>query len=273
MTSFWVRHRKLLLGAGGVIATVGLLLSGGSGGGVWGGRGVGLVVAPVQSAVRGLVGGVAGLVDRYLWLVDAKTEAARLRKENADLRRELARVEEVFQENQRLRSLLEFRDALAQPAVAARVVGRNATPWLRTAVLDKGAADGIRVDAPVVTPEGLVGRVYEVSDRASRVLLLTDPNSAVDALIQRTRAQVVVEGGLGRRCRVLYLPRGEEVEVGDPVVTSGLDGVFPKGILLGRIAAVEQRPGEVFQRAELEPGADFGRLEEVLVLPRPVGEP
>ncbi len=245
--------------------TLGLLAAAGGGAGVWGGR-VGLVATPFQSAVRGLVGGVAAMVDRYLWLVDAKTEAARLRREAAELRQELARVEEVFQENERLRRILEFRDALEGSAVAARVVGRSATPWLRTAVLDKGQEQGVRMDAPVLTPDGVVGRVFQVGRSASRVLLLTDPNSAVDALIQRTRAQVVVEGGLGATCRVLYLPRGEEVNPGDRVVTSGLDGVFPKGLLLGEVVRVREEPGEVFQRVELRPGADLGRLEEVLVL-------
>ncbi len=268
MLGFLVRHRRMLLGGAVLLVTVGLLVSTGpTGSGV--GRSVGLLGAPLQVVVRGAVDGVGGVVDRYLLLVGAREEAERLRREVADLRRELASVEEVFQENRRLRELLEFRSGSALPLVAARVVGRSATPWRHTVVIDKGRAQGVALDAPVLTPAGVVGRVYQVSDAASRVILITDPNSAVDALVQRTRAQVVVEGNLGDRCRVLYLPRGERVEVGDRIVTSGMGGVFPKGLFLGKVARVERRPGEVFQRVELEPGADLRRLEEVLVAVRP----
>ncbi len=264
MLGFLIRRARVLVAGGVVLATLGLLVSSGDEAGRVG-RSIGLVGAPAQALVRGLVSAVGSVVDRYVWLVGAREEAERLRRELVDLRRELASVEEVFQENERLRDLLAFRAGSSLRLVAARVVGRSATPWLRTAVIDKGTGDGVSLDAPVLTPAGVVGRVYQVSASASRVLLITDPNSAVDALVQRTRAQVVVEGNLGPVCRVLYLSRGEEVAVGDRVVTSGLGGVFPKGLYLGQVSRVEARPGEVFQRVELRPGAELTRLEEVLV--------
>ncbi|MBE0616564.1 MAG: rod shape-determining protein MreC, partial [Proteobacteria bacterium] len=132
--------------------------------------------------------------------------------------------------------------------------------------LDKGTADGVAPDSPVVTPGGVVGRVFEVSASASRVLLLTDANSAVDAIVQRTRAQVLVEGRLWPSCRVLHLARGDEAAPGDRVVTSGLGGVFPKGLLLGEITEVQIQPGQVFHTAELLPSADLSRMEEVFVI-------
>jgi rod shape-determining protein MreC len=132
-------------------------------------------------------------------------------------------------------------------------------------VLDKGRIDGVSPDCPVITPAGVIGRVYEVSSSACRVLLVTDANSAIDAIVQRTRAKVLVEGRLGPTCRVLYLARGDDASAGDRVITSGLGGVFPKGLLLGEITRAEPISGEVFQGAELRPSADFSRLEEVFV--------
>lgn len=262
MLSFLGRYRGLLLGGLLSLLALGYLTSGSSG--VLG-RSVGLLGAPVQTVVHGVAEGLGGLVDRYVWLVGARQEAARLRQEVGELKRELLAVEEVILENRRLKNLLDFRETTDLRLLPARVVGRSASVWFQTVVLDKGSEAGVEVDASVMTPSGLVGRITEVGRGASRALLVTDANSAVDALVQRTRSQVVVEGRLGPRLRILYLARGEDVVPGDRVVTSGLAGVFPKGLLIGEIASVDLPPGGVFQRAELAPGADFSRLEEVFV--------
>ncbi len=230
------------------------------------GRSVGLLGAPVQAAVRGVADGLGSVVDRYLFLVHAARDAEILRSEVSELRRELLNVDEVIQENQRLKELLGFKESTALRQIPARVVGRSATTWFQSVVLDKGTVDGVAVDSPVTTPAGVVGRVFEVSASGSRVLLLTDTNSAVDGIVQRTRAQVLVEGTLGPTCRVLHIARGDEAVPGDRVVTSGLGGIFPKGLLLGEISHVELRPGEVFHAARLAPSADFARLEEVFVI-------
>ncbi len=266
MFGFLLRHRGALLGAGLALLALGAL-SGARDGSVLG-RSVGLLGAPVQATVRGLAGGIGSVVDRYALSVGAHREAGELRQEVAELKRELLAVEEVAQENRRLRALLEFKESTDLALEPARVVGRSASAWFRTIVLDQGSGDGVAVDSPVVTPAGVIGRVYEVSPSASRVLLITDPSSAVDAIVQRTRAQVVVEGRLGSTCRLLYLARGDDAAVGDRVVTSGLGGVFPKGLLLGEITQVDATLGDVFQRAELAPSADFARLEEVFIVGR-----
>ena len=267
MLGFLTRYRGLLVGAGLSLLALGILSSGRREGGLLG-RSVGIVGAPVQAVVRGVANGLGYAVDTYVLLVGAKQEADRLRGEVAELRRELMAVQEVGLENQRLRTLLEFKESTDLRLLPARVIGRSATAWFRSIVIDKGFADGVSPDSPVVTAAGVVGRVYETDRSASRVLLLTDPNSAVDAIVQRTRAQVVVEGQLGPTCRVLYLARGDEAAPGDRVVTSGLGGVFPKGSLIGEIAQVDVRPGQVFHTAELAMSADFSRLEEVFVVSR-----
>ncbi|MDF1553466.1 MAG: rod shape-determining protein MreC [Deferrisomatales bacterium] len=261
MLGFLARHRGVVVGAALVLLALGLLSAGS--GSV--GRSVGLLTAPAQSLVQGIASEVAGTVDRYLFLVEVQQEAERLRREVAELKRALLAVEEVQLENQRLHTLLAFKRTTDLELLPVRVVGRSASAWFRTVVLDKGTDDRIAVDSPVLTPAGVVGRVYQVTPTASRVLLITDANSAIDGLVQRTRSQVLVEGQLKPSCRALYIGRGEEVAGGDQVVTSGLGGVFPKGLLLGRLAEVEALPGAVFQRAELVPGADFSRLEEVFV--------
>jgi rod shape-determining protein MreC len=124
----------------------------------------------------------------------------------------------------------------------------------------------VRRNQPVLAPDGLVGRVVEVTPTSARVQLLTDPVNAVGGLIQRTRVTGIVSGNLGAGTRIRYLPLMADVVVGDEVVTSGMGGVFPKGIPIGRITAVDRRSGALFQEATLQPSVDLSRLEEVLIL-------
>ena len=273
MLDFLSRHRGAIAGWGLSLLTLGLLLAGRDGTSVQG-RSVGLVASPVQGGARSIAGGLGSLVDRYLLLVGAREEAARLQRESADLRRELLAAEEVYLENRRLKTLLNFKEATELPLLPARVVGRSASNWFRTLTLDKGSDEGVLRNSPVVTADGVIGRVYQVSSSASRVLLLTDTSSAVDAVVQRSRAQAVVEGRLAPLCRILDLARTDDVKPGDQVVTSGLGDVYPKGLLLGEIVSVEPVKGGVFRMAELRPSADFSRLEEVFVVTgRPGGGP
>jgi rod shape-determining protein MreC len=265
MFGFLVRFRGVIVGAGLTLLALGVLSSGRQDEGVVG-RSVGVLGAPVQAVVRTVADALGGAIDHYVYLVGESERADGLRREVADLKRDLLAVDEVARENQRLKTLLEFKESTDLKLVPARVVGRSATAWFQSLVLDKGTLAGVVVDCPVVTPAGVVGRVFEAGPTASRVLLLTDANSAVDAIVQSTRAQVLVEGRLEPTCRVLYLARGDEAAPGDRVVTSGLGGVYPKGLLLGEISRVQARPGEVFHSAELAPSADFARLEEVFVI-------
>lgn len=270
MTNFLSRHRGAIAGWGVSLLTVGLLLAGRDGVNVLG-RSFGLAASPVQSQVRGFAGGAQTLADRYLGLVGAHDEAERMRREVADLKRELVAAEEVYLENRRLKTLLNFKEANDLPLLPARVAGRSASSWFRTLTLDKGSEDGVTRNSPVVTADGVIGRVYQVSPSASRVLLLTDTSSAIDAVVQRTRAQVIVEGRMAPLCRILYLVRGDDAKPGDRVVTSGLGDVYPKGLLVGDIVSVRPVKGGVFQVAELRPSSDFSRLEEVFVVPSPSG--
>jgi len=264
MLGFLARHRGLIVGALLALLAIGFLSAGVNEQSL-AGRSAGRLTAPVQGLVSSIAEGLGGVVDNYVLLVGVSEEAGRLRREVAELKRELLAAEETAVENRRLRNLLGFSESNELRLVPARVVGRSASAWFRTVVLDKGSEDGVAVDCPVLTPAGVVGRVYETTASASRVLLITDASSAIDGVVQRTRAQVLVEGRLGPTCRILYLARGEEAAAGDRIVTSGLGGVFPKGLLLGDIQQVRVSRGEVFQSAEMSPSADLSRLEEVFV--------
>lgn len=202
----------------------------------------------------------------YLDLRKVRQENLRLREEISSLKERFNALQESALEGKRLRSLLELKEETRLPLKAARVIGADSTNWFRTIFINKGSEDGIGRNMPVLSPEGIVGRVVEVMPRAAKVQLVTDPSSSIAALIQRSRVMGLVTGELGTRARMRYLPLMAEVEVGDRVVTSGLGGVFPKGIPVGKIERVDRKGGSFFQEARMSLSVDFSHLEEVLVL-------
>jgi rod shape-determining protein MreC len=228
------------------------------------------VMAPLQR-VTSAVGGTFGDSWRGIGeLVRARTENAVLRERARQLHRELDRLSEVELENARLRQLLAFRETLQGDMVTARIIGRDATGTSRTLVIDRGERDGISKGAAALAPEGIVGQVIMVARRASRILLISDHNSGVDALVQRTRARGIVQGTVDAGCILKYVKRTEEIQVGDGLVTSGIDGIFPKGLPIGAVTAVDKAGQGLFQHAEVAPRVDFDQLEEVLVTRGPV---
>jgi rod shape-determining protein MreC len=213
--------------------------------------------------------------DRYVSLRNVQEENQQLRREIEFLRGQAADLREMAAANQRLGELLRFQSNMPAQTVPARVVGRDATNWYRGVVLDKGERDGIQVEMGVITLTGAVGRVVKTSASSSVVLLITDPNNAVTSLIQRTRDEGIIEGTFEGTVRMKYIPLLSTVRIGDPVVTSGLTGRFPKGVPIGTITNIQKDEGELFQTADVQPDVDFTKLEEVLVVtvPRSVDEP
>jgi len=212
------------------------------------------------------VGSVSHVWQNYVDLRGLRQENLRLQREAAIQQRRIDQLEEQVLETQRLQGLLAMREAWRAEFVAARVVGKDATNWFKTILIDRGSRAGMRRNLPVVAPDGLVGRIVEVTPSTAKVQLITDPVSAAGALMQRTRVTGIVTGNLGAGLRVRYLPLLADVVVGDEVVTSGMGGIFPKGIPVGRVTAVERASGALFQEAVLQPKVDLGRLEEVVVL-------
>ena len=226
------------------------------------------VFAEVQ---RGASAGVSVL--RRAW--NGYVGLRQVRAENETLKQQLADVQVQVQEQRALADrsrgferLLELRDRSKLNTVAADIIGSGATPDFRTVTVDKGAADGLQVDMAVLAPAGVVGRVVVPSARAAKVQLLIDRNAAAGALVERSRAQGIVVGAGDERLRMDYVSEVADVAVGDTVVTSCIDGIFPKGFVIGRVEAIEKN-GTAYKEILIKPAVDFSSLEEVLVVLTP----
>jgi rod shape-determining protein MreC len=233
-------------------------------------HGLARVSRPVSGATRALFSGVAGFMGFWRELGTAREENVRLKAELGRARADLERLREQSLENQRLRRLLGMREDLAPRSVAASVVTTHLTAQTRMCVLDGGTDDGIRADQAVVGWGGAVGRVVAADRGYAKVRLLTDPNSGVAGIVQRSRAAGMVLGRGDGSLEMLYVPKYADVVIGDRVVTSGLDGVFPRGFGVGRVTLVSELAGAT-KAIRLEPEVDFRSLEEVLVLLQPAG--
>jgi rod shape-determining protein MreC len=202
----------------------------------------------------------------YVFLSGVQQENRDLRKIIDRLKEENNRLRESLQTDERLKKLSSFRSQFPYPSQLAQIYARGASSWFKTVLINKGEGNGIAKDMAVATSEGVVGRVIEVSPGTAKVLLIIDPNSAVDVVIQRSRVQGIMEGKVDEVCILKYVQKNEDVQVGDIVVASGLGGVFPKGLLVGTVSQVDRmRPG-IFQYIEVSPSVDLSKLEEVLVL-------
>jgi len=202
-----------------------------------------------------------------LWNAVVPGSSLDLDAESRRLRAELAGTEELQRENERLRRLLGFVEAQPRRTVAARVIAEDAASWFRTIEIDRGYADGVIEGLPVVDAAGLIGRVVRSAPHSARVLLITDASSAVAVLVQDQRIRGVCRGQGGALALDFALVQ-DEIQVGDGVVSSGLGGVFPKGLVVGYVRSVQREQFGLFQTVEVEPAVDFDHLEEVLVLLR-----
>jgi rod shape-determining protein MreC len=169
---------------------------------------------------------------------------------------------------QSLEKLLELRDRVNLQTTAAQIIGAAATPDFRTVTIDKGTRDGLRPDMAIISPAGVVGRIVVPSARSAKVQLLIDRNAAAGALIERSRAQGVAVGGGEDRLRLEFVSEAADIVVGDVVVTSGIDGIYPKGFVIGRVEVVD-KSGLTYKRISVKPAVDFSSLEEVLVVTTP----
>ncbi|MDO9515863.1 MAG: rod shape-determining protein MreC [Syntrophales bacterium] len=223
-------------------------------------------VVPLERAINAAFSSVGRGWEKYVLLVGLEQEVKELKEQIAPLMREVNNCREMSLECVRLRKLMEVRDLVTFPTVAAKVVGKNKLSVFRTVLIDKGTTNGVEIGFPVVAAQGVAGRVIEVSWNVSKVLLLVDYNSNIDAIVQRNRCQGVLQGRDRVGCELKYVQSSEDIRVGDVVISSGLAGVFPKGLLLGTIAEVDKTQTDLFQRITVHPSVDVTRLEEVLVI-------
>jgi rod shape-determining protein MreC len=267
------RHSVLITTAALLAVSMALLIAN------RGGRRVdplGMVILEVVTPATRTLSAASGVFKRawnsYVDLVGLREENAWLRKRVRELEARADRMDDLESQSGRLQSLLDLRETMPGQAVAVRITSADLKGLFRTATLNKGERDGIVKGMAVVAPQGVVGHVVATSANAARALLLEDGSSGIDAIVQRSRARGIVEGGSGSGCILKYVKRREDIQVGDRVLTSGLDGIFPKGLPIGEITAIV--PGErgLFQSAELQPAVDLSKLEEVLVVSAPAVE-
>lgn len=229
--------------------------------------------SPFQKVTTLAVKTIRGTFQHYFFLVHVQKENVTLKKRIAELQEENHQMKELKFSNERMRDLLHFREKNSPSMIGAEVIGQDPSSWFKSVTLNKGERDGVKSGMAVVSPRGVIGQILKTAPHYSTVLLITDYNSAIDSIVQRTRAKAIVEGKGENRCQLKYLLRMEEVTVGDVVITSGLIGNFPKGLLVGEVRKVEKHGYGVFQYAELVPGVDLTRLEEVFVITDPFPAP
>jgi rod shape-determining protein MreC len=226
------------------------------------------VFAEVQRAGSSALSAVQRIWSNYVGLRG-------VREENERLQRELARTQVQLQEERALadrarglEELLKLRQEVTLETMAARVIASGVNQGFRTITIDKGSLDGLEADMAVIAPAGIVGRIVLPGSRAAKVQLLIDRNAGAAALVERSRAQAIVVGGQNDRLALDYVSETSDVAVGDVVVTSGIDGIFPKGFVIGRIESV-QKSGAAYKSIAVRPAVDFSTLEEVLVVLTP----
>lgn len=193
-------------------------------------------------------------------------ENIRLKAELSQLLREQQQYREVLQENKRLRELLSLKESEHRYVSAARIIAKSTDQWSNTLMLDKGTSSGIAKDMIAITDKGLAGKISGVSASYAYLLLLTDINFSAAARLQESRVEGVLSGTGFRKCKLKYVPAEEEVKIGDIVITSGLDALFPQGIPLGYVTKVNKKGIGMFQDIEVLPFVDSAKLEEVVII-------
>jgi rod shape-determining protein MreC len=233
-------------------------------------RAIWAVMLPPQRLVAGGIHGVKGVWQGYVGLRGARDENRRLQEQVRALETQLEASREQIGEAARLREILELRKVLPFPTMTAQVIAREGVPWFRNLTIDKGLADGVTLNAPVLGVGGVMGRVVEVGPRAAKVQLLLDRDCGVGVRIERTRTTGVVAGQVAfsdsgtSELLMKYVPVLADVVVGDVVVTSGLDQIYPKGLVVGRVRSVGKGSG-LFKEVAVQPSANFEKIEEVMV--------
>lgn len=232
------------------------------------------VLGPVTSVFSTIGHAVTGVWTGYLNLVHVRADNVLLKQQIAAWEGKASEAAEIKNENERLRGLLDFARARRFEVMGARIVANDPRAEFKSVMIDRGSADGLRVFLPVVSSRGVVGSIGKVAKHRSLVLLINDPNSTVDVVVQRSRARALLVGSSSRTelrpaaylSRLEYLHRTSDVEEGDVVVTSGFDHIFPAGLPVGTVTHLQHHELGVFQDADVVPYENFAELQEVLVL-------
>ena len=227
------------------------------------------LIAPFQKASTSSIRFVRDIWRHYFFVVNVAKENDNYQKALNKAFENNIQLKEFELSNSRLRNLLNFKKTITDRVLSAEVIGKDPSPWFKTVLIDKGENDGVETGMAVVVPKGIAGQVTDVSANYSKVLLIIDHNSAVDALVQNDRARGIIQGDAAGQCLFKYVLRKHDIKIGDIVVSSGLDGVFPKGLAVGYVSAVIKPKSGIFQDVTVSPYVDFEKLEEVLIVLNP----
>ncbi len=230
-------------------------------------------LTPIQWATAQISSGVSRGVDRYLTLRDARFETEQLRAERADLQAKLLAAQEEVRLARQIQALQQWQSTQSYPLTLSRVIARDASKWFSTVVIDRGTTAGVAKDQPVVTPDGLVGRVIYAGPVSARVLLLTDERHGAGAIIGQladSRVLGVIKGKNDARCEMKFVAAPEKIASGELVLTSGQDGIYPRGLVIGRIKRTDGEIATSTATIELEPAVALDKLDLVGILNLPV---
>ena len=228
-----------------------------------------IVVSMTAPGLAGLeyVGrSVKQLWQGYFYLVGVRRENAVLQQQLEEYKQREVRFQEAQQALTRLEVLLDLKRQVALPVIGARVIAYDPTLWSRSAIINQGKVQGVKEGLPVLAPQGIVGRIVAVFPEYSKVMLIVDRKSGADAMVQRTRIRGILKGKGGNRCSLEFVPKNADVKVGDLVLASGLVGLYPKGLVFGKVTEANKKNPGVFQEIEVTPNVDLSTLEEVLVV-------
>lgn len=222
----------------------------------------------IEQGISEIISGAGNFFKSYVFVVGREDENRKLKERINKMEQERNRYVEAVYENERLRRLLELKSQRADYVASAEIFARDPTNWFQVLWINKGSEDGIFKDMVAVTSSGLVGKIHRVFNERASVILITDVNSSVAARIQSSRIDGILEGRGGNRCFLKYIPQDVEVMVGEEVITSGLDGIYPDGLLIGYVKDVKKENGDFFQLIEVTVAQNLNTLEEVVILKR-----
>jgi len=235
----------------------------------WYGEPMALLASQTQVVYSWFSDEVRGTTSLYLNLINIKKENNQLKSQNAELKAQLTAMTELKLENERLSQLFAFKQKNKMDLLAAKVIGRDLSSDHSTIMIDRGSSDGIKPMQAVMTIEGAVGYVFRVEPGTARVMLITDRYSVIDGIVQRSRARGLVEGKSFDACLLKYVNKSADVVTGDLIVTSGLDGIFPKGLPIATVELVNKKPYTVTLDVELKPVVNPNKVEELFVVRNP----
>jgi rod shape-determining protein MreC len=224
------------------------------------------ITSPIQTSISWSLEGLASGYNNYIYLWHTRQNNQTLSEENRKLQNMIAGLKETQQENIRLRKLLQFQEKYKFQSIVARVIAKDVSSEFRAIRINRGENSGVHKNMAVLTEEGIVGRVLRTTANTADVVTMLDLLSAIDSIDERSRARGVIEGLTDDSCEMRYTVRTDDIQQGDILVTSGLGGIFPKGIPVGMVSKVDRKQFGITQYVEVRPSADFRNLEEVTVV-------